>query len=79
LLEQALARSSNASGAHDVTQAGNELTALSVKQSLQLQSLLVAQERAETLRQARDLAIENEGRARFKRFIGDQQTRGGRR
>ena len=52
LLEQALARSSNASGALDVTQAGNELTALSVKQSLQLQSLLVAQERAETLRQA---------------------------
>jgi P-type conjugative transfer protein TrbJ len=79
LLEQALTRSSNASGALDVTQAGNELTALGVKQSLQLQSLMVAQERAETLQQARDLAIENEGRARLKRFLGDRQAVAGRR
>jgi P-type conjugative transfer protein TrbJ len=79
LLEQALARSSNASGALDVTQAGNELTALGVKQSLQLQSLMVAQERAETLQQARDLAIEDEARARFKRFLGDRQAGAGRR
>jgi type IV secretion system protein VirB4 len=79
LLEQALTRSSNASGALDVTQAGNELTALGVKQSLQLQSLMVAQQRAETLQQARDLAIENEGRARLKRFLGDRQTGAGRR
>ncbi|WP_245297076.1 MULTISPECIES: P-type conjugative transfer protein TrbJ [Rhodomicrobium] len=79
LLEQALSRSSNASGALDVTQAGNELTALGVKQSLQLQSLLVAQERAETLQHARDLAIENEARARFKRFLGDRQAPAGRR
>jgi P-type conjugative transfer protein TrbJ len=62
-----------------VTQAGNELTALGVKQSLQLQSLMVAQERAETLQQARDLAIENEGRARLKRFLGDRQVQPGRR
>jgi P-type conjugative transfer protein TrbJ len=79
LLEQALTRSGNASGALDVSQAGNELTALGVKQSLQLQSLLVAQERAETLERARNLAIENEARVRLKRFLGaEQNTAGGR-
>ncbi len=79
LLDQALARSGNASGALDVSQAGNELTALGVKQSLQLQSLLVAQERAETLERARNLATENEARVRLKRFLGDGQKSAGRR
>jgi len=79
LLEQVLARSGNASGALDVSQAGNELTALGVKQSLQLQSLLVAQERAETLERARNLAIENDARVRFKRFLGDEQNTAGSR
>jgi type IV secretion system protein TrbE len=79
LLDQALARSGNASGALDVNQAGNELTALGVKQSLQLQSLLVAQERAETLERARGLATENEARVRFKRFLGEgRKSAGGR-
>ena len=79
LLDQALTRSGNASGALDVSQAGNELTALGVKQSLQLQSLLVAQERAETLERARNLATENEARVRLKRFLGDgQKSAGGR-
>ena len=43
-----MARSRNAVGALEVAQAGNELAGLSVKQSLQLQSLLAAQHRAET-------------------------------
>jgi P-type conjugative transfer protein TrbJ len=50
--------------------AGNELTALSVKQSLALQGLLTAQLRAETMTKARDLATENEARQRFKSFVG---------
>ena len=41
-------RSRNAVGALEVAQAGNELTALSVKQALALQGLLAAQHRAET-------------------------------
>jgi P-type conjugative transfer protein TrbJ len=70
LLDTALARSRNASGALDVAQAGNELSALNVKQSLQLQGLLAAQSRAETMSRARDLATEDEARQRFKGFVG---------
>ena len=70
LLGDAMARSKNAAGALEVAQAGNELTGLSVKQSLQLQSLLAAQQRAEALARARDLATEDEARQRFKSFVG---------
>jgi P-type conjugative transfer protein TrbJ len=70
LLGDAMARSRNAAGALAATQAGNELTGLSVKQALALESLLVAQHRAQTLTRARDLATEDEARQRFKTFIG---------
>lgn len=70
LLGDAMARSHNATGALEATQAGNELTGLTVKQSLALQSLLAAQHRAETLTRARDLATEDEARQRFKSFVG---------
>lgn len=53
-----------------MAQAGNELTGLSVKQSLQLQSLLAAQQRAEAFARARHLATEDEARQRFKSFVG---------
>ena len=65
LLGDAMARSRNAAGALEAAQAGNELTALSVKQSLALQSLFAGQHRAETLTRARDLVTEDEGRQRF--------------
>jgi len=70
LLNSAMARSQSATGALDAAQAGNELTALGVKQSLQLQGLLAAQARAQTLQQARDLATEDEARQRFTAFVG---------
>ncbi len=70
LLSDAMARSRDAAGALEAAQAGNELTGLSVKQSLALQSLLAAQHRAETLTRARDLATEDEARQRFKTFVG---------
>lgn len=70
LLADAMARSTNAAGALEVAQAGNELTGLSVKQSLQLQSLLAAQQRAQAFARARDLATEDEARQRFKSFVG---------
>ena len=70
LLTDVVARSRDAAGALEATQAGNELVALSAKQSLALQSLLAAQHRAETLAKARDLAIEDEARQRFKSFVG---------
>jgi P-type conjugative transfer protein TrbJ len=70
LLGDALARSRDAAGALEVAQAGNELTALSVKQALALQGLLAAQHRADTVAKARDLAAEEEGKQRFKIFLG---------
>jgi P-type conjugative transfer protein TrbJ len=70
LLGDALASSRHAVGALEAAQAGNELTGLSVKQSLALQGLLAAQTRAETLTRARDLATEDEARERFKSFVG---------
>ena len=70
LLSDAMARSKSAAGALEVAQAGNELTGLSLKQSLALQSLLAAQQRAETVTRARDLATEDEARQRLKTFLG---------
>jgi type IV secretion system protein TrbJ len=70
LLSQAMDRSRTANGALEVAQAGNELAGLSIKQALSLQALLAAQQRAETLRAARDLASEAEARQRFKAFLG---------
>ncbi|RTL71454.1 MAG: P-type conjugative transfer protein TrbJ [Hyphomicrobiales bacterium] len=70
LLTGALSRSLNAAGILEATQAGNELTALNVKQTLALQGLLAAQLRAETLTKARDLATESEARQRFQTFVG---------
>ena len=70
LLNNAMAGSRNAAGGLEVAQAGNELTALHVKQSLQMQGLLAAQSRADTMTRARDLATEDEARQRFKSFVG---------
>ena len=69
-LDVAMSASRSAAGALEATQAGNELAALQVKQSLQLQGLLAAQSRADTLSRARDLATEDEARQRFKSFVG---------
>jgi P-type conjugative transfer protein TrbJ len=71
LLGDAMARSRDAAGALEVAQAGNELTALSVKQTLALQGLLAAQHRADTIAKARELAAEEEGKQRFKTFLGN--------
>jgi P-type conjugative transfer protein TrbJ len=71
LLADAVGRSRNAVGALEAVQAGNELTALNVKQALALQGLLAAQYRAETTAKARDLVAEEEARQRFKTFLGN--------
>jgi P-type conjugative transfer protein TrbJ len=70
LLAAALGRSRDAVGALDAMQAGNELTALNIKQTLALQALLAAQHRADTTAKARDLTAEEEARQRFKTFLG---------
>ena len=69
-----MARSRNGKGALEAVQAGNELIALSVKQSLQLQGLLAAKQRSESVQRARDLVTEEQARQRFKSFLGNGQA-----
>jgi P-type conjugative transfer protein TrbJ len=78
LLDGVLLRSQSAVGALQVAQAGNELTALNVKQALQLQALLAVQHRAETADRLRGVIAEEEARTRFKSFVGNGRayTRG---
>jgi len=62
--------SQSAEGNLQVTQAGNQLLALSAKQQLQIENLMAAQYRASALEQARNAEAEEEGRAAFQRFMG---------
>ena len=70
LLGTLLLRSQSAVGALQVAQAGNELAALGIKQTLQLQALLAVQQRADTADRLRSVIAEEESRARFKTFVG---------
>ena len=70
-LDTLMNQSQSAVGNLQVTQAGNQLVALSVKQDLQTQQLLAAQYRAETLDRARTVAIEEQARVYTARFLGD--------
>lgn len=69
-LSDLLSKSSTAIGNLQVQQAGNELIGLSVKQQLQLQNLIAADQRAQNLERARTLASQEESRLRFKTFVG---------
>ena len=70
LLDRLVAESQSAAGDLSATQAGNQITALAAKQSMQLQSLMAAQYRAEALERARRLQTEREAPARHERFSG---------
>ncbi len=70
-LNRLIGESQNAVGNLQAVQAGNQLTALAAKQSMQLQSLLAASARADALAQSDALAAHERGRARFERFLGD--------
>lgn len=71
VLNRLVAESQSAVGNLQVAQAGNQLTALAAKQSMQLQTLFAASSRADALESARDIAAREQGRARFERFLGD--------
>ena len=73
-LSDLLSKSSTAIGNLQVQQAGNELIGLSVKQQLQLQNLIAADQRAQSLERARTLASQEESRLRFKSFVGTSQA-----
>jgi P-type conjugative transfer protein TrbJ len=73
-LSDLLSKSSTAIGNLQVQQAGNELIGLSVKQQLQLQNLIAADQRAQNMERARTLASQEESRLRFKTFVGTSQA-----
>ena len=72
--EQTLAtlatQSQNAIGGLQAEQAGNQLLALSTRQQLQIEALLVAQFRAEALGKARQAKREEAARTTTRRFLG---------
>lgn len=63
-------QSQDAVGALQAAQAGNELSAMTNQQLIQIEAMLAAQHRAEALEQARKLAEAERGRARLQTFLG---------
>ena len=70
-LDEIVLASESAIGDLQVTQAGNQLHALQIKQSMQTADLLAVQYRAEALERARQLQSEERARVHRRRFIGD--------
>lgn len=70
-LAEIVARSQGAEGSLQATQATNQLLALATKQQLQIQNMMAAQFRAESIEQARRGQIEREARESTRRFLGD--------
>ena len=64
-------RSQGAEGSLQAQQATNQLLALTAKQQFQIQNLMAAQFRAESIEQARRGQIEREARESTRRFLGD--------
>ena len=72
-----LAASSQGSvGALQVGQAANQLMALSIKQQLQLQTLMASEYRAAAIDRARRAQAEEDGRATTQRFLGSAEPAG---
>ncbi len=70
VLADIAARSNDAEGSLQVSQATNQLLALAAKQQMQLQSMMAANVEAEMLDRARAAQSEAEGRERTRRFLG---------
>jgi P-type conjugative transfer protein TrbJ len=73
-LTQLVTASEGAVGNLQVSQATNELLALSIKQQLQIQSMMAAQYRASTLEQGRNAESETQSQTAFSNFIGSGQA-----
>ncbi|WP_157219137.1 P-type conjugative transfer protein TrbJ [Flavisphingomonas formosensis] len=65
-----VARSQDAQGALQASQATNQLLALSAKQQFQIQTLMAAQYRADALEQARRAQSQADGQAATAQFLG---------
>ena len=73
-LSQLVTASEGAVGNLQVSQATNQLLALSIKQQLQIQSMMAAQYRASTLEQGRNAESETQSQTAFSNFIGSGQA-----
>jgi len=70
LMAQLVERSQGAVGGLQAQQATNQLLALSVKQQLQLQSLMASEFRSQAIERSRRAQAEEDGRAATRRFLG---------
>lgn len=70
-LASIVARSQGAEGALQVQQATNQLLALAAKQQFQIQNMMAAQYRAESLEAARRAQAETDARSATARFLGN--------
>lgn len=75
-LNELAASSQGSVGALQVSQAANQLMALSVKQQLQLQNLVASEYRAAAIDRARRAQAEEDGRAATERFLNGAGTSG---
>ena len=66
--------SQSAVGSLQAQQATNQLLALSIKQQLQIQTMMAAQGRAEALNDANNAESEAEGSAAFSQFLGSSNA-----
>lgn len=66
--------SQGAVGSLQASQATNQLLALSIKQQLQIQTLMVAQGRADTLKDADSAEAQQEGQAALNVFLGSNNA-----
>ena len=73
-LGEIVARSQSAEGSLQVSQATNQLLALTAKQQFQLQQMMAAQFRSESIEQARRVQESQEARAATRRFLGKGQA-----
>ncbi|MEM7730167.1 MAG: P-type conjugative transfer protein TrbJ [Pseudomonadota bacterium] len=69
-LMQLLSASQSSVGELSVLQAGNQLVALSAKQTMQMQTLMASQYRAQAIERSRNLYAEQAGAARHAAFMG---------
>lgn len=66
--------SQTAIGQLQATQAGNQLSAVTAQQLIQMEAMLAAHYRAEAMQQARDLAEAERGRVRTLSFLGQRAS-----
>jgi type IV secretion system protein TrbJ len=69
-LSAIIAKSQGAEGSLQVSQATNQLLALTAKQQFQIQNMMAAQYRAETIERARQAQAKIDAQAATKKFLG---------